>query len=218
MNRSWQLVSTLAIGLWCTQVSAIELMVDPGPVGTSGSSYSLPFSDLNETPLIGQDVSLDIVFDDMKHVETVPLDRTSYRVALKFSTDGVVPSLDDLNGTAYLTDGSGEALFSPAVVIVDGVGGSSPGWQYFFDTSMADAIVHHGVHFDVVLPSIDSSSIDSASLLLNTSPAARIERLITVGTWTPATSVAEPAAILPLLLGLFGFGFVQRRLQKKRLS
>jgi hypothetical protein len=208
MKLPWPLISALALYSIGNGASATTIVVDPGPVGTAQSSYSLSFGDLNDTPLDGRTVSLDFVFDGMKHIEAVPLENTNYRVKLHIGT-GPSQSESVPTGTAFLSNEIGDPLFPASDVLTKA---DTMSWAYIFDTPLTNGLLHHDVHFNVSLPTIAGQAISFGSLQLELSPFVRDKPWLIVGEWTSTPSVPEPATIFLLSLGLAGIAHRKRRI------
>lgn len=202
MNRLAPLLMALMLCFIHEGASATTIMLDPGSVGTAQAEFSLPFSDLNGTGLNGQPISVSLVFDDRKQVQSPPLNNTLYQAVLRLHTDAG-QSITSAGGTAYLTDENDAALFPAADVITNG---SDVFFAYFLRTSTENGLMHHGVQFDVSLPDIAGKVVDAGWLELKLSPFSR-DPLLTVS----APSVPEPASVLLSSLALVVLALVMAR-------
>jgi hypothetical protein len=158
MKTLWSLILALALCSIQFGVAATTITVDPGKVGTAKASYEFSFGDLNETPLEGQPISLSFVFDHMKHIQLMPLERTSYQAVLRFSTAAGTEPIVTEGGTAFLTDENGDPLFPASAVTTNG---SQFAWAYFLQTAAENGLMHHDAHFDVALPIVEDGFIET---------------------------------------------------------
>jgi hypothetical protein len=205
--------STLALNLLSPiNAEAIDLdfVIDPGNVGDSFQSKTFDFDLLNGQPLNGDSVTLDVLFDNMKHLEldfnnSDPTSEYVYNAVLKLSHDlGVIPS-GDLVNDGFLSDETGASI---ATATFPGGGGSLTDVFYTlgFTESSVDGLIHHDIHFQFDL--FNGGTITDGELELSISSP---NGTITVGEWEP---VPEPGTILGLL-AVAGLGLGLKR--KKQL-
>ncbi|MGB5771338.1 MAG: PEP-CTERM sorting domain-containing protein [Crocosphaera sp.] len=204
--------STMALCLFASgNAQAINIIVDPGTVGSSFQDQIIPFNDLNDTNLNGQVLDVDFLFDDMKHLELNFNDFSPteffYNVRLTlFHNAGTLDPLPPFP-TGFLSDENGNSIAMTESVLVGQVPIGSVNYELSFNENSVDNLIHHDIHFDITLPNVAGMVTGGQLELGITSPTGAI----TVGEWEP---IPEPSTVFGLLT-ISGIGL---GLKKKKQS
>jgi hypothetical protein len=180
--------------------SQAAIMIDPGPVGTMFNDVTIPFSDLNGTPLDGSKLDLDFVFADMKHLEGPSNFLFEFQVAVVLTTNGQLTQNEfpDFPAGGYLSDMNGDPI-SPhinrgALIRIDPAGPDSFGGILAFRYGAVGIGVDpqfHDVHFTGFhFPLVPGATVIGGEFRLFSFP---VPVDFTVGQWQPA--VPEPFSL-----------------------
>ena len=204
---------------------AILINVDPGVVGSQPSEMVMLFSDFDGSTFDGSQLTLDLEFSKMKHVEVGIQDLVTYRAELEFAHDGDFLAGDEFPAfhTGFLSDENADPIISSINNVALGQGDSNHvlanSFAYlltFFSPDASahssdpdsellfDGLIHHDVHFDLTLPNT-GDMITGAALHLYAlplvdgpgNPLGDIDFLI--GEWE---QIPEPATGTMLMLGM----------------
>ncbi len=190
-------VSTIALCLFASSnAEAINIVFDPGTVGSSFQNQTISFTDLNGTNLNGQMLDVDFLFDDMKHLELkfndfIPTN-FSYSVQLTLFHNAEILDSLPLSVNGFLSDENGNSIAAPFILFIGQGPTVSVDYGLAFIESSVDSLIHHGIHFDITLPNIIGVVTGGQLDLEITSPTGEI----TVGQWE---AIPEPST----LFGLF---------------
>lgn len=156
-------VATLAIAV---PVQAIVIDIDPGKSGQLLNEIVIPFDQLAGTSLLGQSLSLDLLFDQGQFARLFTV-TTDYTAGLRLRTGGS-GLVGFLNGTACLLDATG----SPMTAAQDlGRASSDTGWMYAGLHPLLPGLLDapfdfFGVRYDLTLPMNTSFSVTAAEFHL----------------------------------------------------
>jgi hypothetical protein len=176
----------------------ITIPINLGPSGTLATDTTISFSDLNNTVLLGQNLSVDFVFTSSEFVRLFTV-TTDFSVFMTLQTSSS-SSVGLLSGTGYLTDSLGNVLGAPETL---GSASSSTGSMTvgLFPT-VGRPLDFYDVHFDLTFPTNPAFHVTEGEfrLLSNTGPFG-------IGPRLPADIVPDTGST-DILFGLGFFGII----------
>jgi len=177
--------------------AARGVTINLGSPSTLATDTTISFSDLNGTPLVGQNLSVDFVFTSSEFVRLFTV-TTDFSVFMTLQTSSS-SSVGLLSGTGYLTDSLGNALEAPETL---GSASSSTGSMTvgLFPT-VGRPLDFYDVHFELTFPT-NPAVVTGAQfrLLSNTGPFG-------IGPGLP-TNIVPDTGSTAILLGLAFFGII----------
>lgn len=156
---------------FCSVSKATSIVIDPAnAIGIGPYSSVTTFNDFNGTSLLGQSLSLDIVFANSKYIfEDSPM----HNVVLGFSSTfvgNISPFL--LPGSAYFLGIDGSPItHSMAFTTISGTSHNGS-FSFLLYTGVPNQpnpatgpLKYYGVHLDFAMPSLPGATISSARLM-----------------------------------------------------
>jgi hypothetical protein len=129
-------------------VQGLAIQINVGAPGTLSSNTIIPFSDLNQTALLGQSSSVDFRFANSEFVRLFTV-TTGFSVSMTLQTSSS-SLVGFLQGTGYLTDSLGNALEPPQTL---GRASSDDGLiSVDLLSQVSRPIDFYGVHYDLTFP------------------------------------------------------------------
>lgn len=95
-----------------TSVQATTIAIDLGTSPNITSHVGDTFTDLNGTPILGQTMSLDLMFTNGNFARLFTVTRSLFSVSLQLQTNAV-GLVGFLSGTGYLLEAAGNGVFGP---------------------------------------------------------------------------------------------------------
>lgn len=241
-----KLITGLLICL-CLALSSRAAIIEfnPGPKDTSFFYNYYNFRGvLGDTPMLGQDFSLDFVFSDNKFF-TAPKMDINFMIAQKpmewperffsvkgFLFDSLGHKVSDLvifdntsNGPGFIVPD--DAILFPEdayYLLPDGKTKYVPaqtGYSAFFDSTPGDPLLFSGVHFDISAPVSPSDTILGVSLDFSNfrdfnEMTLEFENPIYISPMQlPYHSVPEPSVLLLTCAGFVIFTIIKKKTSKK---
>src|SRR6266496_1713912 len=158
MKKRLLLLATLGCSISWVPAHATTITIDLGPPGRVTGEKIVSFSDLNDLPLSGQTLSLDLVFSGNDFVRLFKSTSPTFLLLPMLDVFGA-GTINNPTGSGYLFDGAGNPIIS-----ITSFGGSvttDPGGEAFrlalggFFPLLADGTFPpdiYGAHLDITLP------------------------------------------------------------------
>jgi hypothetical protein len=158
MKKRLLLLATLGCSISWVPAHATTITIDLGPPGRVTGEKIVSFSDLNDLPLSGQTLSLDLVFSGNGFVRLFKSTSPTFLLLPMLDVFGA-GTINNPTGSGYLFDGAGNPISS-----ITSFGGSvttDPGGEAFrlalggFFPLLADGTFPpdiYGAHLDITLP------------------------------------------------------------------
>src|SRR5438552_9617489 len=160
MKKRLLLLATLGCSICWVPAHATTITIDLGPPGRVTGEKIVSFSDLNDLPLSGQTLSLDLVFSGNSFVRLFKSTNSTFLLMPMLDVVGA-GTINNPTGSGYLFDEAGNPISS-----VTSFGGSvttGPGGEAFrlslagFFPFLADQTGNfpldiYGAHLDITLP------------------------------------------------------------------
>src|SRR5207248_3498594 len=158
MKKRLLLLATLGCSISWVPAHATTITIDLGPPGRVTGEKIVSFSDLNDLPLSGQTLSLDLVFSDNGFVRLFKSTNSTFLLLPMLDVFGA-GTINNPTGNGYLFDQAGNPISS-----VTSFGGSvttDPGGEALrlalggFFPLLADGAFPpdiYGAHLDITLP------------------------------------------------------------------
>jgi hypothetical protein len=159
MKKALLLLATLGCSISWASTYATTITIDLGPPGRVTGEKIVSFSDLNDLPLSGQTLSLDLVFSDNGFVRLFKSTNSTFLLLPMLEVFGA-GTINDPTGSGYLFDKVGNPISS-----VTSFGGSvttDPGGEAFrlalggFYPLLAEGTGGppdiYGAHLDITMP------------------------------------------------------------------
>ena len=202
VHRHFAPTLTLTVGLFfVSNTTAVEIVVDPGAVGSTSGSIAMPFSTLNGQSLDGSNFVLDFVFPDMKYIEAImDGDPAFVEASAQLTTDGSASFGIGSIGGGFFSDENGDPVLT-AGALAYGTSGSPGLFVIEFNVQLTADQNFHDVHFGTpawTWPTASNTQITGGQLVLTGSSST-----LTVGEW----SVPEPAILALFGIGIAGIGY-----------
>lgn len=174
--RRSRLRRTLAVAvgaaLFAAPAVAIDVFVDPGPIGARLSSVNVGFSNLNGTPANGQMLVVDVLYDDPKSVVTVPAAsstaRKSAEIVLRIEPGvmGNMPAPPDADTIATTAFGIPIPAEDASTQVI---GHSNPGVDYtvFWERQTIGLVAISGYRFEIQMLDLAGAQVTDAVFRAN---------------------------------------------------
>jgi len=195
--------AVLAVSLMsATSAGAVTEFIDAGAPGETFFSKDFPVTALNGQALDGSTVTLDLIFDDMEHIE---FSGGSFFSELFFDiSPGTTPDPNSIFfASGFLSDENGDNILDLDAVFSSA---NSDEIVFGFSAPVNGSILFHDIHYTLPLPTSQDDSlqtIESGQLTLQGGPNE-----FEVGQWNV---IPVPAALPLLVSALAGLGLAARR-------
>src|SRR5438067_4927331 len=178
MRKRLLLLATLGCSISWVPAHATTITIDLGPPGRVTGEKIVSFSELNDLPLSGQTLSLDLVFSDNGFVRLFKSTNSTFLLLPMLDVFGA-GTINNPTGNGYLFDQASNPISS-----VTSFGGSvttDPGGEAFrlalggFFPLLAEGTFPpdiYGAHLDITLPNDSTFDVigDAIGLFPNASP------------------------------------------------
>src|SRR5438067_1540792 len=176
MRKRLLLLATLGCSSSWVPAHATTITIDLGPPGRVTGEKIVSFSELNDLPLSGQTLSLDLVFSDNGFVRLFKSTNSTFLLLPMLDVFGA-GTINNPTGSGYLFDQTGNPISS-----VTSFGGSvttDPGGEALrlalggFFPLLADGAFPpdiYGAHLDITLPNDSTFDVIGAKLACSRTP------------------------------------------------
>ena len=179
--------------LFACPVQALIIEIDPGPVGeVEHGNIGNPVA-ISSFTLAANELVLDLVFADMKHIELIPSGPNPFYV-IELSTFDLPENVDWM---AFLSDETGAEIPGTDFLGTSVTNGNSPTQQNF----LSEPLLFHDVHFAIAQGSFAFTPGTYTWKMF------AFDAEVFIGEWT----VPAPATIVLIGLGVAGIGYRRRK-------